>query len=219
MRRSPDDRWHAVKAAIAEPEHPIEASGWRHLHQLELVPTIDRALEIYEEPFERERLQPWLIAGADDKDIQERVGLPTATTKTYRHLFFDISVFRDQLEKQLWVAKYAGTPEGQAFLQKAVLFGVEAVAHVLGAPSKLEPATVVEQAMRDLYFRGQAIRSARLSSPDTAAAYQLLKGAVDTSQLMNKTRPANITDVMIKLKSREMTQNVEDVELHGEILH
>ena len=219
MRRRPDHRWLAVKTSPAEPEHAVEASCWRHVNQIEMVPAIDRAKEIYDEEFERERLQPWLIAGAEDADIRDRTGLPIEVTRAYRHLFFDVSVFRDMFDKQLWVHRYQGTPEGLAYLQKAVLYGVEAVAHVMGAQVKLDPQQVVEQSMRETFFRGQALRHSRLGSVDAAAAHSLLKSAVETSQLMTKTRPANITDVMLKLKSREMTLSAEDIVLHGEILH
>lgn len=219
MRARPDHRWLAVKAAIAEPEHPIEAACWRHVHRIELSLAIDRAKEIYDEEFERERLQPWLIAGADDRDIAERTGLPTEVTRTYRHLFFDVSVFRDMFDKQLWVHRYQGTPEGLAYLQKAVIYGVEAVAHTMGAAVKLDPGFVVEASMRETFFRGQALRHAKLGSVDAAAAHSLLKSAVENSQLLSKTRPANITDVMFKLKSREMTVHADDAQLGGEILH
>jgi hypothetical protein len=219
VRRRPDHRWLNVKSSPAEPVHPVESACWRHLHKLEMVPVIDRALEIYEETFERERLQPWLLAGAEDRDIQDRTGLPIEITRAYRHLFFDVSVFRDMFDKQLWVHRYQGTPEGLAYLQKAVIYGVEAIAHVMGAPVKLDPHNVVEQSMRETFFRGQALRYAKLGSPEAAAASSLLKAAVDSSQLMTKTRPANITDIMFKLKNREMTVSVEDVELEGEILH
>lgn len=219
MRCRPDHRWIAVKAATDQPEHPIEAACWRHLRQLEVSPAIDRAKEIYEETFERERLQPWLIADAEDRDIWERTGLPTEVTRAYRHLFFDVSVFRDLFDKQLWVHRYQGTPEGLAYLQKAVLYGVEAVAHVMGAVVKLDPSFVVEQAMRETFFRGQALRHSKLGGVDAAAAHSLLKTAIETSTLLTKTRPANITDIMFKLKSREMTVDVGDVAPGGEILH
>jgi hypothetical protein len=219
VRYRPDHRWVAVKAATAEPPQPIEAACWRHVRQLEMSPAIDRAKEIYDEEFERERLQPWLIAGAEDRDIYERTELPPEVIRAYRHLFFDVSVFRDMFDKQLWVHRYQGTPEGLAYLQKAVLYGVEAVAHVMGAAVKLDPGYVVEASMRETFFRGQALRHSKLGSVDAAAAHSLLKSAVENSQLLTKTRPANITDIMFKLKSREMTVSVDDVQLGGGILH
>ena len=219
MRRRPDERWMAVQAAIAEPSHPIEAACWRHVNQVEMSPSIDRALEIYLEQFERERLQPWILAGATDLDIEERVGLPRDTVRAYQHLFFNVGMFRDMLDKQLWVARYDGTAEGMAFLQKAVLEGLESVAHVMGAQVKIDPAAMMENAARDLYFRGQAIKYARVASADAAAAHSMLKSAVEFAREQTKSRPPNITDVMMRLKNRDMTQRVEDVAPHEEILH
>ncbi|HEY6025750.1 MAG TPA: hypothetical protein VIV09_02520 [Pseudolabrys sp.] len=219
MRRNPDERWHAVKAATIEPTHPIEAECWKHIHQQEMSPAIDRALEIYLEPFERERLQPWILAGAHDEDIESRVGVSRDVVYAYKHLFFNTKVFRDMLEKQLWVSRYNGTAEGMAYLQKAVLFGLEAVAHVMGAETRLDPHHVIESAMRDMFFRGQAIRHAALTSPATTAAHSLLKTAAEHAQILSATRPATVQDILVKVKNREMTLRVEDVVPHGEILH
>lgn len=223
MRREPDERYHAVRTATAEPAHPVEAKLWRHLNGVETCPHTARALEIYLDAYERERLQPWLLAGAMADDIAERVGLHPETTEAYQHLFFNLRVFRDLLDKQRWVARYEGragaSREGALYLQKAMLHGVEAVAHVMGAPSKLEPGHVLDCAMRDMFFRGLAVRDARLTSTEAAAARNLLKDAVALAEQQAKIKPPGVNDILIRIKTRDLTQPAEVVQATGEILH
>lgn len=219
MRCDPDARWRLVLRAEAEPSNAIDAACWRHVKRHEDNLEMERAIEIFKEPFERERFQPWLLAGATEEDINARVGVNVQTTKNYKHLFFDVTVFRDELEKQLWVAKYEGSPEGMAYLQKAVLHGVEAVAHVMGAVCTLDPNTVIEQSMKDAYFRSQALRGAKLSSPEINMAHSLMKTAIEHAQLLSKHKPANLHDIMLRLKNRELTHTADDIASIAEILH
>lgn len=223
MRREPDHCYREVTAAQEEPEHAIEAKLWRHLHGIETCEHIARALEIYKDAYERERFQPWILAGATTDDIAERVGLHPDTTEAYRHLFFNVKMFRDFLDKQRWVSRYesrqGSSREGALFLQKAMLHGLEAIAHVMGAPSKLEPNYVLESAMRDMFFRGLAVRDSRLTSIESSAARNLLKDAVSLAEQQAKVKPPGVNDILIRIKTRDLTQPAEVVQATGEILH
>lgn len=223
MRREPDERFHVTVAAQLEPAHPIEAKLWRCSRGLETDEHIARALEIYNDIFERERLQPWILAGAESTDISERIGVHVDMVEAYRHLFFNMGMFRDLLEKQRWVAIYeqraGATREGALYLQKALLHGVEAVAHVMGAKSKLEPGDVLDGAMRDFYFRGLAVRNAKLTSAEATAARGLLKDAVGLAQEQAKVRPPGVNDILIRIKNRDDTKPLSVVQADTEILH
>lgn len=223
MRREPDERHRAALAAQLEPEHPVEAKLWRCSRGLETCEHMARALEIYGDLFERERLQPWIIADATSEDISERVGLSIETVQAYRHLFFNTSMFRDLLDKQRWVANYEQRPnttrEGALFLQKALLHGVEAVAQVMGAKCKLDPSDVLNTAMRDLFFRGLTVRDAKLTSTDAAAARGMLKDAVALAQEQAKVTPPGVNDILIRIKNRDDTKPLAAVQADAEILH
>ena len=223
MRRERDERYFVVINATAEPAHPLEAKLWRCKHGLDTCVHTARALEIYGDMYERERLQPWIVADATSEDIAERLGLSIETVQTYRHLFFNVGMFRDLLDRQRWVANYERKPgatrEGVLYLQKAMLHGVEAVAHVMGAKSKLDPNDVLTAAMRDLFFRGSAVRDAKLTSAEAAAARGMLKDAVVLAQEQAKVTPPGVNDILIRIKNRDMTQPMSVIEMTGEILH
>lgn len=223
MRREPDERLHATMRADAQPDHPIEATLWRCVRQQETSEPLARALEIYGDMFERERLQPWIMAGATDETIAGRTGLHVDTVKIFRHLCFNLEMFRDLLDKQRWVNFYETRPgttrEGSLFLKKALLHGVEAIAHVMGAPVELEPGHVLDQTMRDTFFRGLAIRDGKLTSAEVTAAHGLLKTATALAHEQAKVRPPGVGDILLRIKHRDMTQPIEVIEMAGEILH
>lgn len=223
MRREPDERYFVALNATAEPAHPIEAKLWRCKRGIETCEHTARALEIYGDMFERERLQPWILANATSEDVAERLGLSIETVQVYRHLFFNLDMFRDLLDRQRWVSNYERKPgatrEGALYLVKAMLHGVEAVAHTLGAKSKLDPNDVLSAAMRDLFFRGTAVRDAKLTSTEAAAARGMLKDAIMLAQEQAKVTPPGVNDILIRIKNRDMTQPMAVVEATGEILH
>lgn len=223
MRREPDERYRVTMAAQAEPAHPHEKLLWRCARGLEQSEVMARAIEIYADNYERERLQPWILATEDDRDIAARNGTHVDMIEMYRHLCFNPSVFRDRFEKLRWVNNYerraGATPEGAMYLRKAVLHGVEAIAHLMGAPVKLEPARVLEQSMQDTHFRSLALRDSRITSAEASAAHQLVKTAVGVAEQLGRVKPPDIGDVLLKLKHRELTQPIEVVNAAGEILH
>lgn len=223
MRREPDERYHVTIALRQEPAHPIEARLWRHVHGIEASETLARAVEIYNDVFERERMQPWVLASPSDDVIAERVCLHVDTVIAYRHLFFNVALFRDLLDKQRWIMMYERRPgatrDGALYLQKALLHGLEAVAHAMGAEVKLEVDEVLNRALRDTHFRSLALRDSKLTGNEMNTAHALVKTAIALAQEQSKVRPPGINDILIRIKNREMTKHMDDDGLVGEILH
>jgi hypothetical protein len=219
VRREPDSRWRATRASAEEPSHPVEAEYWRHFKELERSATMERCAEIYNEQYERECFQPWILAGVSDQGIWERLRISTDVTKAYRHLFFDATAFRDEIEKRLWVAKYSGSKEGKSLLQLAVVQDVEAVAYAMGMPANVDMSRVMDAAVKEQFFRGMSLRYARLGSPEASTCSNMLKGAAAHAAEIMTNKPASSADELFKLVTRDLTKSVEDTIPHGEILH
>lgn len=219
--RLPDERFRAALRVTDEPANPYEAALWRFNTHGVPDDAIVRVVDAYEDTFERELLQAWIIAGATDDDISTRLGMSREMLTPYRHLCCNVFAFRDKLELMRWARLYQGTREGRLLLEKAIhMDGVEAIAHLCGMPSRLDPNHVHEQAMRETYFRGvSTFRGSSISSPDALAAHQLLKTALVAAAATQKRSAPNIADTLLKLKHREMTFQAEDVVPAGEILH
>lgn len=219
--RYPDDRYRSALRVATEPQHPYEAALWRFYTNGVPDDMIVRVVDVYEDTFERELLQAWIIAGATDEDIHARLGMSLNMLAPYRHLCCNVFAFRDKLELLRWTRMYEGTREGKLLLEKAVhLDGVEAVAHLCGLTSALDPNHVNEQVMRESYFRGvSTFRGSSISSADAVAAHQLMKTATSAAVATQKRSAPNIADTLLKLKHREMTFQTGDVVPQGEILH
>ena len=219
--RQPDDRYRAALLAADAPAHSFEAALWQLRHANVDNDVIVRVVDAYEDTFERELLQAWIIAGASDNAISERLGFPLEVLAPYRHLCCNLFMFRDKLEMMRWVHQYKGTHAGKLLLERALHFdGVEAIAHLCGLPSKLEPDHVNQQVMRETYFRGlSTLRASNIASADAVAAHQLMKTATSAAGAAAKRTIPSVAETLLKLKHREMTWHAEDVVPHGEILH
>lgn len=219
-RREPDARYYAALRALECPEHPIEGSLWQAVRQIGTPSeAVLRAAEVYEDGFEREMLQAWIVAGASDAEVERRLLIMSETVKAFRHLCFDMSVFRDRLELLRWVRQYNGSDDGRLYLQTAVLHGVEPLAWLCGLDASVDPQRVMQGVMSDSFFRGLSHRTATVASKEAAAAHAFQKTALSTAQALMRRGPPDIGSLIIKLKHRDLTAPVENEVREGAILH
>lgn len=219
--RRVDDRYRAALRASVEPANPHERALWILRTQGVGDDAIVRVVDAYEDVFERELLQAWIVAGATDNDLHRRLGMSLDMIAPYRHLCCNPMVFRDKLELLRWVRSYQGSPEGKMLLERAThLDGVEAVAHLCGLPTNLDAAHVNEQVMRETYFRGVGtLRGAHISSKEAAEAHSLLKSSTAAAAATLRRGAPNLRDTLIKLKHRELTYQADEVVPRGEIMN
>jgi hypothetical protein len=219
--RNPDDRLRATLRVQAVPSHPYEATLWQ-LHKNAVADdTMQRVVDIYEDLFEREQLQAWIFAGANNEDIHKFLGVSIETLEPYRHLCCNLQVFRDKLELMRWISRYNGSHPGKLMLERAIHHdGLKTLTHLVGQTTDLDPQHVVEQVMRESYYRGLGtMRATNLSSAEAAAAHQLMKTATASATAAQQRSAPSLAATLLKLKHREVTWHVEDITSHGEILH
>jgi hypothetical protein len=218
--RQPDERYRAALRAQDEPTNVYEVALWRLARHGVGDDAIVRVVDAYEDGFERELLQAWIVAGATDEDLTNRLRLHPSMVAPYRHLCCNPDVFRDQLELLRWVKRYAGTREGKLLLERAVHLGVEAVAHLCGLPTRLDAAHVNEQTMRETYFRGMGtLRGSTISSAEAAAAHAMLKTSVAAASLTQRRGAPDLRDTLLRLKHRELTLTADEGIPRVEILN
>lgn len=221
LERRIDERYLATLRATVEPTDPYEQALWR-LHTAGIVDKdIVRVIDAYEDTFERELLQAWIIAGATDQDLNVRLGMSLGMIAPFRRLCCDVTVFRDRLEMLRWSVNYKGTTQGKLLIERAVhLDGVEAVADLCGLPSFLDAAHVNEQTMRTAYFRGMGtLRGSHISSREAAEAHSLLKTAVAAAAATLRRGAPNIAETLLKLKHRELTFQPDEIVPRAEIMN
>ena len=219
--RRPDDRLRAALRAQAVPTHPYEAAVWNLQNHNIADDATMRVVDVFDDNFECEQLQAWIVAGASNEVINQYLGMSLDMLEPYRHLCCNVNAFRDKLEMLRWIHMYNGSRAGKLMLERAVHYdGLKTLIHLLGQPTELDPNHVVEQVMRESYFRGLGtMRATSLSSAEATAAHQLMKTATANAAAAQKRGAPNMAETLLKLKHREVTWHVEDIELHGEILH
>lgn len=211
--RNPDNRYRSVKAATERPEHVLDAALWDLLHRGATAnKTVMHAHEIWANPYEREIMQAFLLAGADDALLDTHLRLPPSVTQAYRHLFFDRNMFRDELDVMSWVRDYQGTPEGTKLLHSAMENGVEVVAWICGYHIALDAQTVQQRIMLDSFARSRSHRGNSLSSKEVAVAHSLMKTAASQAEKLSKRGSgAGLNELILKLRHRDMTSPVNEI--------
>ena len=223
--RNPAHRYKDVMGAFVAPKHMYERSLWiilnRHTTEDDYVPW---AFEIFSERFEREIFQAWLVARATDADIEKWLRIPPLVTQIYRHLFFDIETFRDELDLLSWVKEYENDKQGTAFgaqlLRDAIQNGLEKLCWTFGHNTFIiDPETVKQRTMTDMYMRSLAGRGHSITSGEANAALAHGNSALRAAQLVGRTTTPDAQAFLLKLRYREMTETATTVAQKEEILH
>lgn len=222
-RREPAHRFLAVSSAKNPPSHPLEKALHALLNKGGTDAIVAYAHEVYTTPFEREVMQAFIVSGADDALIQQTLGVPLEVTQAYRHLFCDVTVFRDRLDLLRWAREYetsGGSKEGAALLKTATMQGPKALAWVYGQGTvEVEPQDVLKHAMADAYFRGATNRDYKLSTKEANVTHALMASAVKIATALDKAKPQNGNALAIKLRYREMTTPVGEGTPAVDLLH
>lgn len=224
-KRRPDARYRAIKEAPVAPDHPVERALWQLLKANGEDQVVAYALEIYVEQYEREVMQAWLLSQATDEQIEHFLRVPQIVTAVYRHLFFDVTLFRDELTIHRWVLECEGrhgtSDDGAQLLRVAMTGGVDALAWLFGRGAHaVEADTVLRQVMTDAYFRGRSHRGFSIGSKEATAAHGFMKTAFTAAQSLSKRGPVDgVNALLIKLRHRDMTTSIDQEAKKEDILH
>ena len=223
--RNPDQRYRAIAAATTPPEHTCERGLWDALHTTTISDArVTWALEIFNASFEREILQAWLLARATDENVEKWLRVPPDVTQVYRHLFFNVNVFRDELDLLSWVREFEtekrGSQYGTQLLRDAVQGGVEKLCWIFGHNTYVvDPEIVKQRVMTDTYIRSLAGRGHGIISKEVQAALAHGNTALKAAQIAGRTTLPDAQAFLLKLRYREMTEPVTTTIEKEEILH
>jgi hypothetical protein len=117
--------------------------------------TADIVFSIHESPRQSEILEALLLSGCPPEIIQEALSVPVAVTEWYAELFFDIAVFRTDLDRLEYLEDYAD-PWGRDLKLKAVNLGYE---FVLFNFANLVPKTASQKKLVERMFMATAYKA------------------------------------------------------------
>lgn len=224
-RKNPDWRYRDLITNKERPANNPEQGLWDFLHSKTPITDddLDWAHELHSVTGEKEAMQAWLMAGATNDEIEHWLRIPDTVTAVYRHLFFDINAFRDELAMRTWVKEYeAISKDGARMLREAIEFGTEKLAWLYGrGQAVIDPQRAQQQLMTDAYYRGRSHRGMSLTSPGITVAHAFMNTAIRTAQPLGTTEGEGIINkLLIQLRHRDDTVKVGAEGNTGEdILH
>ena len=167
MRRpDPHHRIAAIQEALAQKTTPLDPKIRMVVEAvtgIKLDPMLEYAWSKYCVPLERAVIEAFLIIDTDPQDINRATGVPLGALEMYAEYLFDMSVFRDRLERISYVERERGylTNGQQAFFEAALLQGGRYLAWMINpAAVTVTPREVLETTMTDGYFMGLTHRGA-----------------------------------------------------------
>ena len=102
----PNHRAEAVKTGNTETELEQEYKKFLDGDTDNISSSLQHAHEIYSDPYKKEVLEAFILSGATTDEISTSLRLNTEVIEIYKYLFFDTSVFRDELEIESYVHTY-----------------------------------------------------------------------------------------------------------------
>lgn len=149
------------------------------------------ALDKFRMSYQRTVLNALFIGGATTEQIHQATEIPFKAIAAYGEYIFDITVFRDLLERRSWVVSMQGhlTVEEGKILMAALTTGVRYLIWMLSGRGSYTPAEVLRQTMNDAQFRSLAHRSATINSDVSKEAHQWARTAERLARSVNAVDP------------------------------
>lgn len=178
-------------------------------------PEVVYALEKFKMPDQRVVLDALHLGGATEKEIEEATGMPLDAIRAYAMYIFDMSVFKDQLDRRSWVKSLQGylKPDDLVLLQTALVAGVQYIVWMFTGKGEATPTQVLRTTMNDAHMRSMAHRMAGVTTDVSKAAHDWAKTAERTAKTVAIVDPQDTAEareeIRIALRHRDDTVNEE----------
>lgn len=150
----------------------------RFLRKEEISPETDIALGIRDSSRQREILEALLLSACPYEEIRDAFNVPVKSVEIYSDLFFDLSVFRTDLDRLEYLEDYPD-PVGRELKLKAVSLGYE---YVLFNFANLVPKTHAQKKLVERMFMATAYKAMAMNY--NAIKSDVSKQAVRHAELM-----------------------------------
>lgn len=168
-------------------------------------PEVQYAWEQYDQEEIRIILDALILGGATLSLISQTTEIPVNVLRTYCDLFFDVSVFRNKLEKYNYVNAIRDYvhPKEARLLETAITGGPEVLLWLLSPGRKTmkhTPIDVLETMMTENMYKAIAGRTAPLNSDTAKRALEHSKAAIQAAAQLQKLNPTDDVDALAELK-------------------
>lgn len=166
---------------------------------------IKYAWEQYAQENIRIILDALFLGGATLSLIQQVTDIPINVLQAYCDYFFDITIFRNRLERYNYVSMMRDhIPPREAMLLETVITGGPEVLIWLLSPGrktlKHAPTEVLETMMTENMYKAISTRTAPLASPVARMGLECSRTAIQAASNLQKLNPTDDVDALAELK-------------------
>jgi hypothetical protein len=155
--------------------------------------TVTYAYNIFSDNFKREVLEAFVLAKATEDDIWNTLKIPKEVTKVYHNLFFDTSVFKDELDVEAYAQTYPKTPTSWGHDLKccALTLGLNYMKYRFSrGPITIDITTSLNEMIANASFLSRAARLNPLDSEATKEARHWMDAAIKAMVAYVSVKPA-----------------------------
>ena len=136
-------------------------------------------------------MEAFLLSKATDHDIEEVLKVPTKVIKLYRQLFWDASVFKDELDIEAYAQTYERNDYGKEIKVCAITLGIGYLRYRFsrGQHSEISMLDALQNMIETSYVLCQATRLNPMDSNASKEARQWMSMVVKNIDQYIKTRP------------------------------
>lgn len=152
--------------------------------------------------YSRTVLDSFLLANATYDVIRKTTGVPIPVLQVYSSHIFDLTVFRDYLERVEYVGfcKQYLHPREQAYLEAALTQGADYIVWLLNGKIDKPPKAALEAAMIEGMLMGQAHRNVDITSETAKQSRAWLDVATRAATSLQRIDPKDDQDAFMELQ-------------------
>ena len=202
-----------MKKAVAAGTEPVDSAERALFAQMsgKKAPTdVERAFDIHEEFYKREVMESFLLAEATPQEIEDVLRVSVPITEAYMHLFFDLDVFEDELDRLNYAYTYDKNDFGAKLKKFAVDMGKESLMVRMSRGSYVVPSSSVQESVRSTAFMlSQLAKTNNASSATAKEAYRWAQLALKAAVEDDTQDQGNVDRVVMELETVDETTNEE----------
>lgn len=238
--RDPRHRYTAIKYKSRIPESDLERSLFVLLHSAEelnkltphrawdasteIDPSLIYPFDLFKVEATRTILEAFLLASTDDHEISDALAMPADEVSAYRHLFFDTSVLRTDIDAIVFLQAIPDDSPYKGLYKVAFHQGLAALRwHFCRDKGEVAPSDVVRTLMTDTFFRSLEHRGQSITSKAAKEAAKMANTALLCAKTLlqeSSTTESDIESLRMKFEEIRSSRTIQDLEKSGiEVIH
>lgn len=182
---------------------------------------VSRTHDIYSREFKREEMESCLLAGLSPAEIETILEIPASVTEAYTHLFFDMSVFEDKLDRIDYAYSYQGE-YGRELKTLAVDLGKESMMIRASRGShSIDPKEAQDSVRSTAYMMAQVAKMNAVTSEESKAALRWAQLCLRAAGELPEEETGTSEKIRLAVEGLDVTTNEKksgispDKILHG----